>query len=105
MIYIVTLHNTKTPIPLLRNETGVWVVEMPGVEPGSEWSNIQASTCVAGLFECRRYSMPTDSALQQPRLIDVTAPEQPDPETASLPLIMPLFPTGRRARRETDSAI
>jgi hypothetical protein len=26
-------------------------VEMPGVEPGSEWTHIQASTCVANLLE------------------------------------------------------
>lgn len=54
------LEKQKKPTPLIAG-WAFFVVEMPGVEPGSEWSNMQTSTCVAGLFACRYDGKPTVS--------------------------------------------
>jgi len=44
----------KTPLPGRLAEKGrPYMVEMPGVEPGSEWTHGQASTCVVDLLESR----------------------------------------------------
>ena len=47
---------------------GFLKVEMPGVEPGSEWKYTQASTCVVCLFELHAIRKPADNARKALRL-------------------------------------
>ena len=44
-------------------------VEMPGIEPGSEWTASQASTYIAGLLSAHPHRKPTYEARCEQRLI------------------------------------